>query len=212
MNNIGVYMRYSTVTQDIKVQEKEVDDFIEYYRKNNDVGVVVKFIDKATSGKNLLRPEWERLKNNILNGSINTVVSLKLDRLGRKLGDLIEMFDFFETQNVTVVIVKDNIDTSSSGGKLYFQMMGAFAEFDRNSIIERLQAGREYAKVHGTKSGNPLNRPKIELNNNEIKRLYLKGVSLTAIGKLLGTDKPIHPNTIKDRLISMSLYKKSYGG
>jgi len=198
---VGIYMRYSTDAQELKVQEEDINKYVEY-TFDNDVELK-KYIDEGYSGKDLNRNAMERLKTDILSNSVKIVVALKLDRLSRSIQDLLQLFTFFENQNVQVHLVKEKIDTRTPQGRLLFHIMGAFAEFERETIRERLQAGREYAKKHGTKSGKPIHRPRKILNLNECIELYRKGVSLTKLGQRY----KVHPATIRSRLKEASVIK-----
>ena len=82
----------------------------------------------------------------------------KLDRLGRSMRHLIELTTMFEQKGVGFHSLSDAIDTSTSGGKLYFHLMGAFAEFERNLISERTKAGMAAARARGVKMGRPKKR------------------------------------------------------
>jgi len=191
---IAKYMRYSTDKQELKVQKEEID---KYVNKLDNVETQKDYVDAGMSGKDLKRAKFEEMKNDILAQKINTVVVLKLDRLSRSVQDLILTFEFFNSQEVQVIVIKDNIDTSSAHGKLMFHILGAFAEFERNIIRERLSDGRKYAREHGTKSGKPMNRPKIEFNIREAKRLREMGLSYRKIAKQMNIKSGI---TIKSRI------------
>ena len=73
----------------------------------------------------------------------------RLDRLGRSLHDLIVLARALEEAGIGLMSLRENIDTSSSGGKLVFHMFGALAEFERNLIRERTQAGLSAARARG---------------------------------------------------------------
>ena len=91
------------------------------------------------------------------------------------------------------VCIGDNIDTSTPNGRLMFHILSAFAEFEQEIIKERMQAGRERAKLEGK----ILHRPREHLEIGEIKRIYLQlGLSATAIIKIMG----VAPATILSRL------------
>jgi DNA invertase Pin-like site-specific DNA recombinase len=77
----------------------------------------------------------------------DTVVIWRLDRLGRSLKNLIELVERLEAANVGLRSLQENIDTTSSGGKLVFHLFGALAEFERNLIRERTQAGLVAARA-----------------------------------------------------------------
>lgn len=85
----------------------------------------------------------------------DTLVVWKLDRLGRSLRHLIEMITLLKGQGVYFKSLQENIDTSSSGGKLIFHVFGALAEFERDIISERTQAGLAAARSRGRVGGRP---------------------------------------------------------
>ena len=85
----------------------------------------------------------------------DTVVIWRLDRLGRSLKNLIELVERLETAKVGLRSLQENIDTSSSGGRLVFHVFGAPAEFERNLIRERTQAGLAAARMRGRMGGRP---------------------------------------------------------
>jgi len=94
----------------------------------------------------------------------DTLVVWRLDRLGRSLKDLIERITDLNNRNIGFKSITENIDTTTSGGKLVFHIFGALAEFERDIIRERTQAGLIAACARGRKGGKPkakgLNTPK----------------------------------------------------
>jgi DNA invertase Pin-like site-specific DNA recombinase len=85
----------------------------------------------------------------------DTVVIWRLDRLGRSLKNLIQLMERLETAKVGLRSLQENIDTTSSGGRLVFHLFGALAEFERNLIRERTQAGVLAARARGRMGGRP---------------------------------------------------------
>jgi DNA invertase Pin-like site-specific DNA recombinase len=85
----------------------------------------------------------------------DTVVIWRLDRLGRSLKNLIQLVERLETAKVGLRSLQENIDTTSSGGRLVFHLFGALAEFERNLIRERTQAGLAAARARGRMGGRP---------------------------------------------------------
>lgn len=77
----------------------------------------------------------------------DTIVIWRLDRLGRSLKNLIELVERFESAKVGLRSLQENIDTTTSGGRLVFHLFGALAEFERNLIRERTQAGIAAARA-----------------------------------------------------------------
>jgi DNA invertase Pin-like site-specific DNA recombinase len=85
----------------------------------------------------------------------DTLVVWRLDRLGRSLPHLIATMTNLEERGIGFKSLTENIDTTTSGGKLIFHIFGALAEFERNLIKERTQAGLTAARARGRKGGRP---------------------------------------------------------
>ena len=85
----------------------------------------------------------------------DTVVIWRLDRLGRSLKNLIAVVEHLEVAQVGLRSLQENIDTTSSGGRLVFHLFGALAEFERNLIRERTRAGMAAARARGRMGGRP---------------------------------------------------------
>jgi DNA invertase Pin-like site-specific DNA recombinase len=85
----------------------------------------------------------------------DTLVVWRLDRLSRSLKDLIELVTQLESRGIGLKSIQESLDTFSSSGKLIFHIFGALAEFERNLIRERTQAGLQAARARGRKGGRP---------------------------------------------------------
>jgi len=85
----------------------------------------------------------------------DTLVVWKLDRAGRSLTHLIELFKGLKERGIEFISLAEQIDTTTSGGKLIFHLMGALAEFERDLIRERTNAGLAAAKARGRVGGRP---------------------------------------------------------
>lgn len=111
--------------------------------------------DDGWSGGSLDRPGLQVLLERIRAGEVGAVVVAKLDRLSRSLADLLTLHrDVFEQHGAALVSVAEQFDTSTASGKLFFQIVGGFAEFERNVITERTSGGRrEKARKGGYAGG-----------------------------------------------------------
>jgi DNA invertase Pin-like site-specific DNA recombinase len=89
----------------------------------------------------------------------DTVIVSRLDRLGRGLKDLINIIGLLEHKQINFKSLAEDIDTSTSTGKLIFHIFGSFAEFERNLIVERTKIGLASARARGRIGGRP---PKID--------------------------------------------------
>ena len=99
-----------------------------------------------------------------------------VDRLGRSLQDLIAFLQEIHAAGVELFLYQQAIDTTTPSGKAMFQMLGVFAEFERSIIVERVRSGLAKAKANGTKSGNPIGRPRApEALKQRIRDAYNAG-------------------------------------
>jgi DNA invertase Pin-like site-specific DNA recombinase len=146
--NIG-YARVSTQDQTLALQKDALEK----------IGCNKIFTDTASGTKSERKGLDEALEY-VREG--DTLVVWRLDRLGRSLKHLIETITKLNNRKIGFKSIQENIDTTTSGGKLVFHIFGALAEFERDIIRERTQAGLIAARARGRKGGRPkaLNTPK----------------------------------------------------
>jgi DNA invertase Pin-like site-specific DNA recombinase len=109
--------------------------------------------EEHASGKTALRPELEACLKSLRKGDI--LVVWRLDRLGRSLGDLIQLTTELRSRGVNFESLTEKIETGSSTGKLIFHVFASLAEFERNLIRERTLAGLRAARARGRNGGRP---------------------------------------------------------
>ena len=114
----------------------------------------------------------------------NCLVIYKLDRLGRSLKDLLDIIEQLQKRNISLVSLKDSIDTGSTTGKLVLHIFASLAEFERDLIKERTEEDRREAKKKGVRFGRP-KQPKPE-KANMCAQLYRNGNSVSAIMRTTG--------------------------
>ena len=113
----------------------------------------------------------------------DTIVVWRLDRLGRNMEDLITLVNELNERGVSFHSLEENItmDKSSSTGQLLFHLFAAFAEFERNLILERSSAGRIAARARGRYGGRPEKLNQKDLNL--LKTLYDNGTPIKTIAE-----------------------------
>ncbi len=136
------YARVSTQEQNLDLQKDAL-------KKAGCEKIVV---DKA-SGKTEVRAGLEKLREVMRKGDV--IVVWRLDRLGRSLRHLIDVMTELEQQGIGFQSLQEEINTTTSGGKLVFHIFGALAEFERNPIKERTRAGLQAARARGRSGGRP---------------------------------------------------------
>lgn len=109
--------------------------------------------DEGVSGVARRPPGLDQALTTLKRG--DTLVTWRLDRLGRSLPHLIELVAALQDRGCGFVSLSEAIDTGSAGGKLVFHIMGALAEFERALIVERTRAGMASARTRGRHLGRP---------------------------------------------------------
>ena len=167
--------------------ERQKDVIIQYAESRGyELGF---FEDRTKSGKNTQRPDFERMLKS-LDAKPKVVIVAKIDRFARSLSDLLKTLEYLDQNSVGFISVNDpGIDTTTPNGRLLLQILGAFAEFERNMINSRTKAGREQALNKGVKFGRPAlkTRNGSFIDKRKVLELKEKGMSARAIAKLLGS-------------------------
>ena len=112
-----------------------------------------KVFSDLASGAKATRPQLEQALSHVREG--DTLVAWKLDRLGRSLRHLIDTFQALSERGIGFRSLQESIDTTTPGGKLVFHVFGALAEFGRDLVKVRTNAGLASARARGRKGGRP---------------------------------------------------------
>lgn len=192
------YIRVSTLKQ-IKGHSLDYQkESIENYCKQNDINLVKLFIDKGLSGYKY-RPNFEKMNNYIENKDVDFMITYSITRYGRSTQDLLYHINMLEEKNIKFVSIKEQFDVTTKTGKLLLGMLALIADFEAETIKERMQAGREWAQEHGTKSGKPIGRPKADINWSKVKELRKHKVSWNKTADLVGVSTPTLIKRSKDK-------------
>ena len=152
---VAIYVRVST-------EQQNLDNQIELCKKFCEVKgfEVFKVYQDVITGKSTSRPAFNELLEDMRHFKFKAILVTKLDRLGRSLQHLLSLIDEFNKKGVEFIAVTQNIDTTSSSGKLQMQIMGAFAEFEKNIISERTKEGLANATNVGKRGSDKKPRKK----------------------------------------------------
>lgn len=157
------------------------------------------FVEKL-SGTIKNRPVLEKVKAQLKSG--DTLIVWRLDRLARSLKDLIDWMNYLNTEGMHLRSLQESIDTSTAAGKLIFHIFGAFAEFERNLTVERVNAGLTAARSRGRVGG----RKELQFTESDIaemKTLYTEGVDLKTICVKFSISKPTFYKVIKQNSLTI---------
>ena len=107
------------------------------------------------SGAKESRPELDKMLTRIRGGEFGIVLVWRIDRLGRSLKHLLQLIEEFKKKKVSFISLTEGFDTSTANGELFFHIAGAFAQFERRLIQERINAGLDRAREEGKQLGRP---------------------------------------------------------
>lgn len=142
------------------------------------------YIDHA-SGSTMERAQWAECNRSLGRG--DTLVVVRIDRLGRSLVDLVDTLDNLHARGIQFRSLEERIDTSTALGRMFYQLAGAFAEYERTLISERTRAGLDAARAAGRQIGRP---PALtEEQKVSARQLQAQGRSIAAIARVLGVSR-----------------------
>ena len=183
---IAVYMRVSTDEQarsgfGIEMQRDALMDTIKYKAKHNNWVHKPEwcFIDDGYTGSDLNRPQYKKMLEEVKKKKFDLILVWKIDRLSRSLSHLLKSFEEFQKYGASFFSLKENVDFSGSIGKLTFQIFGALAEFERETIQSRTLEG----KIASARMGNYIGSGIPYGYNRDKSKKALKGTQLVLVDK-----------------------------
>jgi DNA invertase Pin-like site-specific DNA recombinase len=150
MTIVAIYARVSKRDQHPENQLLE----LRAYAKRQKYKVFKEYVDRMCGALDS-RPKLNDLLEDARHGKFDMIINWKIDRFGRSLQHLLQMLEEMQKRKIDLVFTTQNIDTSTANGKLFFQIFGAFAEFEREMIRERIFLGLERARGQGKHCGRP---------------------------------------------------------
>ena len=222
---VGLYPRVSTEDQfrnghSLGEQKERMLKLCDY--KNYEVYKV--YEDAGISAKDMNRPAFQEMIQDIKDGKINKIIVYKLDRLTRSIKDLEEICTFLEDNNCSLESMCEDINTSTANGKFFIRMLTILAQLE----IERTSERTKFGMIGAVKKGHfvgcaPIGYDKqdkkLVINDIEseviikIFDLYIKGMAANAITKLLNEEKALNRKwipTLVDRILSNEIYIGNY--
>jgi DNA invertase Pin-like site-specific DNA recombinase len=185
MRRVAIYARVSTDEQTTANQLEE----LKKWAKNAGHTVVKVYEDQGISGTKGRdkRPGFDALLNDAVRREFDIVAVWSSDRLGRSMKDLIEVLQTVRQTGRGLSIPPPALDTTTPAGRAMFQMLGVFAEFEREMIVARVNAGLSRARQNGTKSGKAIGRPRgAAYKPEKIRAALLKGATVREVARSTG--------------------------
>ncbi|HXS06272.1 MAG TPA: recombinase family protein [Rhizomicrobium sp.] len=179
---VCLYVRVSTDHQTVENQILELTAIAE----RRGWQIVATYSDAGISGAKGRdkRPGLDQMLNEAKRRKFDVVMTAAIDRLGRSLVDLLHTIQELEACGVDMFIDKQAIDTTTPMGKLIFQVCGAFAEFERSMIRQRVRAGLKRAVKDGVRLGRPSGLTPAK--ENRVREMLAQGIGIARAAKKVG--------------------------
>ena len=178
---VALYARVSTDGQSTENQLQELRKVAD----QNGWQIAQEFVDHGISGAKGRdkRPAFDSMCKGVIRKEFDLIMTWSVDRLGRSLQHLVTFLDELHSKKIDLFLHQQGIDTTTPAGKMMFQMLGVFAEFERAMIKERINAGLSRARAQGKKLG----RPRVSLEvESKIRELRSMGRGIRKIAGQLG--------------------------
>jgi DNA invertase Pin-like site-specific DNA recombinase len=182
MKKVALYLRVSTSkNQTVESQRLE----LEAYCQRQGWVIAQTYEDSGISGTKYDRPALQQMLRDSAKGKFEVLMVFKVDRLARSTSDLLHILQQLKANGVDFISSTQNIDTTTSMGKMVLTFLGAIAEFERETIVERINSGISRAKAEGVRFG----RPRSGFDVNKALEMKRNGKSWNDIAKALGVSK-----------------------
>ena len=196
------YLRISTANQDCDNQRLAILDYAHRHKINIDEFISMQVSSNKTPKRRGILELLKRLEPG------DVLVVSELSRLGRSVGQIIQMIDYLIANQIRFVAIKENIELSGKQDiqtKVMVTMFGLFAEIERDLISERTKEGIAAARKKGKTIGRPkgiLGKSKLDGKDDEIRLLLEKDVGTTSIAKIMGVSRTALRHFIRTRRLS----------
>jgi DNA invertase Pin-like site-specific DNA recombinase len=178
---VAIYARVSTDGQTVENQRRELEEVAERSRWE----VVQVYEDKGISGTKgrEKRPAFDRLCKDATRRRFDLIAAWSIDRIGRSVHTVSQFMADMDRLGIRQFYLKQAIDTSTAAGKAMVQMCVVFAEFERDMIVERINAGLKRARAQGKQLG----RPKVSAEvDKAIRKALAAGKGVNKVARELG--------------------------
>jgi DNA invertase Pin-like site-specific DNA recombinase len=186
----ALYARVSTADkgQDPKMQLRELRE----YCQRRGWTITSEYVDVGVSGSKDSRPELNKLMADAKQRRFDAILCWKLDRFGRSLKHLVSALGEFEALGVAFVSLRDSFDLTTPAGRLMFNMVASFAEFERDLIRERVKAGIANRRAKGFRVG----RKPVSIDSAKLRALRSEGRTIRDIAMSLGCSRSLVHKTL----------------
>lgn len=177
---VVLYCRVSKKDQKLDLQLND----LRAYAARRGFEILEEYIEQGITGSKTSRPALDRLMADARKKRFHAVLVWRFDRFGRSTRHLLTTLEEFRVLGIQFLSYSENVDTTSPLGNVIFSIFAAFAQFERDVLIERTIAGLAAAKARGVRLG-----PKQLNRNAEVLGLHALGMTQRAIAFRMGVSK-----------------------
>lgn len=185
----ATYLRVSRSDQSSQLQADETHELVQRRGWKR----VLEFADEGISGSHDRRPGLQAMLTAARKRRFDVLVVYRADRLFRSLRELVTTLDELHELGVAFVSVHESWDSTTANGRLLMQVVGAFAEFERNVLRERTRSGLEATRRRGTRLG----RPRQTVDVIEARKLRANGLSWERVAERLNVSRATLLRTVR---------------
>lgn len=180
-HRVAIYTRISTHNQTVENQLRELREVC----RRNDWEVVAEYKDEGISGAKGRedRKALDEMMKDATRKKFDRVMVWSVDRLGRSLKHLVNVLDDLNATRINVYAHSQGIDTATPTGRMMWNFLSIFSEFEREMIKDRIRSGINRARAEGKHLGRP--RMSVEMQQR-ILELRAQGMGQVKIGRMLG--------------------------
>lgn len=206
---VALYARVSTVDKH-QNPEVQLDKLRAYCQEMG--WTPIEYVDYASAADFVRRKQWAALMKDASLRKFELVLVWKLDRAFRSMIHAANALNMLRSYNVGFRSMQEAaIDTSSAMGELVFNILASVAQFERDIIAQRVQAGMDYARAKGTKSGKAIGRPRYSIPFAKVCKALCEGKTYAAAAELLSKQykKSVTPGFVQQRVRRSGIAKEA---
>ncbi len=193
---VALYVRVSTNKQTVESQTLA----LEAHAARAGWTIVETYRDNGVSGTKDRRPGLDRMLSDARHGKFEMIAIFALDRLGRSTIHLMKIAEQLEALGIDLYSHTQAIDTGTPSGKLFFTILAAIGSFEREMLVDRVNAGLDRARAKGTRLGRPVGwRIDKRKNTDEVLTLAENGLSSRKIAAVLSMSRTTVLRIIRER-------------
>jgi site-specific DNA recombinase len=172
---VAIYSRKSMFTGKGESVENQIEmckDYIKFSLPNVNSDEIFIYEDEGFSAKNLNRPQFQKMMNDLETIKFDYIICYRLDRLSRNVSDFSSLIDLLDKKGVNLVCIKEHFDTSSPMGRAMMYITSVFAQLERETLAERVKDNMHMLARTGRWLGGP---PPTGYNGTEVSEVIIDG-------------------------------------